>query len=98
MSVSINRFLVHLFLACPFARSSWATLGLVIHQPSDPFWTILHGDHCHDVLVLYRVGSGSGSGRVSAGFGFSGFGFGACFPPTVSRVRIPEILRVQGGS
>jgi len=30
---------VRLFLACPFTRPCWATLGLIIHHPSDPFGT-----------------------------------------------------------
>ena len=31
---------IHLFLACPFSEACWATLGLIIHQPSDPFGTL----------------------------------------------------------
>jgi hypothetical protein len=32
--------LLHLFLACPFSEAYWATLGLIIQQPSDPFGTL----------------------------------------------------------
>jgi hypothetical protein len=45
-------------------------------------------------LVLSKDVSGSGSGRISADFGSPVFDFGACFSPTVLRVRIPEIPRV----
>ena len=39
--LALEESLVHLFMACPFARSCWETLGLVIYQPSDPFGALV---------------------------------------------------------
>ena len=39
-NLALEESLVHLFVACPFSRDFWATLGLVIHNPSDPFGTL----------------------------------------------------------
>ena len=38
---SVEETLLHLFLACPFSQPCWATLGLVIQQPSDPYGTLM---------------------------------------------------------
>ena len=39
--LGLEESLVHLFVSCPFARSCWETLGLVIYQPSDPFGALV---------------------------------------------------------
>jgi hypothetical protein len=36
----VEESLIHLFLDCPFSISSWATLGLIIQNPADPFDTL----------------------------------------------------------
>ena len=38
---TLEESLIHLFLACPFSSSCWATLGLVIQQPADPLGTLV---------------------------------------------------------
>lgn len=38
---AVEESLIHLFLACPFSQSCWATLGLIIQQPSDPYGTLV---------------------------------------------------------
>lgn len=36
---------MHLFLACPFAQTCWATLGLMVPHLVDPF----------DIIVMFRA-------------------------------------------
>jgi len=38
---ALKESLIHVFLACPFSRSCWATLGLVIQQPTYPLGTLV---------------------------------------------------------
>lgn len=37
---ALEESLVHLILECSFTRSCWFTLGLLIHNSSDPFGTL----------------------------------------------------------
>jgi hypothetical protein len=47
--------LVHLFLACPFSDACWATLGLVIQNPSDPFGTLVSFRTQLQLLFLMEI-------------------------------------------
>lgn len=38
--LALEESLIHLFLACPFSRDCWITLGLVIQNLADPFGTL----------------------------------------------------------
>lgn len=38
---TVEETLMHLFLASPFSNACWATLGLVVQDPNDPFGTLV---------------------------------------------------------